>query len=81
MTTPRVENKPGGKPGLSTEKGSPDLVGEIAARMDLKEGEEAVRRVLREVHRRGKVGTKDLARATRLPIPVSPCRGSNGWKD
>jgi hypothetical protein len=39
--------------------------------MDLKEGEEAVRRVLREVYRRRKVGTKDLARATRLPIPVA----------
>jgi predicted methyltransferase len=39
--------------------------------MRLKEGEEAVRRVLREIHRRGKVGTKDLARATRLPTPVA----------
>jgi predicted methyltransferase len=39
--------------------------------MRLNEGEEAVRRVLREIHRRGKVGTKDLARATRLPIPVA----------
>jgi predicted methyltransferase len=49
---------------------SADPVRSISARMNLKEGEEAVRRVLREVHRRGKVGTKDLARATRLPIPV-----------
>jgi predicted methyltransferase len=39
--------------------------------MRLKEGEEAVRRVLREIHRKGKVGTKDLARATRLPTPVA----------
>jgi hypothetical protein len=39
--------------------------------MRLKEGEEAVRRVLREIHRMGKVGTKDLARATRLPTPVA----------
>jgi predicted methyltransferase len=71
MAPPRDENKPGGKPGQSAEKGSPDPVREIAARMDLKEGEEAVRRVLREVYRRGKVGTKDLARAVRLPIPVT----------
>ncbi len=47
-----------------------DPVRSISARMNLKEGEEAVRRVLMEVHRREKVGTKDLARATRLPIPV-----------
>ena len=68
MAPPRDENKPQGKPA---EKGSIDPVREIAARMDLKEGEEAVRRVLREVHRRGKVGTKDIARAARLPIPVT----------
>ena len=68
MAPPRDENKPHGKPA---EKGSIDPVREIAARMDLKEGEEAVRRVLREVHRRGKVGTKDIARAARLPIPVT----------
>jgi predicted methyltransferase len=39
--------------------------------MNLREGEEAVRRVLREVHRMRKVGTKDLARGARLPIPVT----------
>jgi predicted methyltransferase len=48
-----------------------DFLGELAGRMRLKEGEEAVRRVLREIHHRGKVGTKDLARATRLPTPVA----------
>ena len=47
------------------------FLSELAGRMTLKEGEEAVRRVLREIHRRGKVGTKDLARATRLPTPVA----------
>ena len=52
-------------------EGGSDPVRETAARMELKEGEEAVRRVLREVYRRGRVGTKDLARATRLPIPVA----------
>jgi len=39
--------------------------------MNLREGEEAIRRVLREVHRMRKVGTKDLARGARLPIPVT----------
>jgi predicted methyltransferase len=48
-----------------------DFLGELAGRMRLKEGEEAVRRVLREIHHKGKVGTKDLARATRLPTPVA----------
>ena len=43
----------------------------IAQRMNLREGEEAIRRVLREVHRMRKVGTKDLARGARLPIPVT----------
>lgn len=48
-----------------------DPVTSIASRMNLREGEEAVRRVLREVHRMRKVGTKDLARGARLPIPVT----------
>ena len=50
---------------------NPDPVREIAASMYLKEGEEAVRRVLTQIHRAGKIGTKDLARASRLPIPVT----------
>lgn len=72
MTPPRDEKPPRGRRKRRTWKpGDPDPVRDVAARMDLKEGEEAVRRILREVHRRGKVGTKDLARATRLPIPVA----------
>jgi predicted methyltransferase len=51
--------------------GGEDLVKTISERMGLKEGEEAVRRVLREVYRSGKIGTKDLARAARLPVPVT----------
>jgi len=51
------------------EKDNP--VKSIAESMNLKEGEEAVRRVLTEVYRRGRVGTKDIARAARLPIPVA----------
>ena len=41
--------------------GGEDPVKTISERMGLKEGEEAVRRVLREVYRSGKIGTKDLA--------------------
>jgi predicted methyltransferase len=59
------------KPGKRPLDGGLDPVRDVATRMNLKEGEEAVRRILREVYRRGKVGTKDLARATRLPIPVA----------
>ena len=51
--------------------GDEDLVKTISERMSLKEGEEAVRRVLREVYRSRKIGTKDLARAARLPVPVT----------
>ena len=58
-------------PSASGKKFDPDPVASIARRMNLREGEEAVRRVLREVHRMRKVGTKDLARGARLPIPVT----------
>jgi len=42
----------------------------ISQRTRLPEGEEAVRRILREVYRHRRIGTKDLAYATRLPVPV-----------
>jgi len=42
----------------------------ISKRARLSEGEEAARRILREIYRYGRVGTKDLAYATRLPVPV-----------
>ena len=57
--------------GSPNETPQEDFLRELAGKMTLKEGEEAVRRVLGEIHRRGKVGTKDLARATRLPTPVA----------
>ena len=47
-----------------------EVLGLISRRMVLSEGVDAVRRVLREIYRRGRVGTKDLAYATLLPIPV-----------
>jgi predicted methyltransferase len=58
---------------MGSQKETPpeDFLSDLAGRMRLKEGEEAVRRVLGEIHRQGKVGTKDLARATRLPTPVT----------
>mgnify|MGYP000100093039 FL=1 len=42
----------------------------ISKRARLSEGEEAARRILREIYRYGRIGTKDLAYATRLPVPV-----------
>jgi len=42
----------------------------ISQRARLAEGEEAVREILREIYRHGRIGTKDLAYATRLPVPV-----------
>ncbi|KYH41156.1 MAG: hypothetical protein AYL33_004770, partial [Candidatus Bathyarchaeota archaeon B63] len=46
------------------------ILSEISERARLPEGKEAVRRILREVYRHGRIGTKELAFATRLPIPV-----------
>jgi hypothetical protein len=43
---------------------------EIVKRARLPEGKEAARRILREIYRHGRIGTKDLAFATRLPVPV-----------
>jgi len=49
---------------------STDLLESISERTHLPEGEEAVRRILREVYRHGRIGTKDLAYVTRLPLPI-----------
>ncbi len=59
------------KRNIGSEESGDNIVENISRMLNLKEGEEAVRRILREVYLRGKVGTKDLARATRLPIPVT----------
>jgi len=50
--------------------GDDDILRTVSQRTRLPEGEEAVRRVLREIYRHGRIGTKDLAYATRLPVPV-----------
>ncbi|MFB0558778.1 MAG: hypothetical protein ACETVY_06655, partial [Candidatus Bathyarchaeia archaeon] len=65
------KNKEGSKAEANPQEAEEDLARAVSKRMNLKEGEEAVIRVLREVYRRGRVGTKDLARATRLPVPVA----------
>ena len=50
---------------------APDTILElIVQRTGIPEGEEAVRRILREIYRHGRVGTKDLAYSTRLPVPI-----------
>jgi len=71
-----VKESTRGKRASERRKGSglevkSDPLREISSRMRLKEGEEAVRRVLREIYLHGKIGTKDLARAARLPTPVT----------
>ena len=50
---------------------SPDLLNIVSQRAHLSEGEEAVRRILRETYRRRKTRTRDLAYLTELPVPVA----------
>jgi predicted methyltransferase len=47
-----------------------DLLKAVSEKARLSEGEEAVRRILRTVFRHGRIGTKDLAYASMLPVPV-----------
>jgi predicted methyltransferase len=42
----------------------------VSEKARLSEGEEAVRKILREIYRHGRIGTKDLAYASMLPVPV-----------
>jgi len=56
---------------MTPQKNQEDPMKSIASRMRLKEGEEAIRRVLTSIHRSGKIGTKDIAKDARLPIPVT----------
>jgi predicted methyltransferase len=57
--------------GSSLDRPTSNYLSELSSKMRLKEGEEAVRKVLLEIYRKKKIGTKDLARAVRLPIPVT----------
>ena len=47
-----------------------DLLRIVSENARLSEGEEAIRRVMRVVFRHGRIGTKDLAYASMLPVPV-----------
>lgn len=47
------------------------LLETVAERSELEEGGEGVRRVLREVFRSGRIGTKELAYSAGLPVPVT----------
>jgi hypothetical protein len=47
------------------------LLKTISKKAELKEGEEAVRKILREVFRSKKISTKELAQLTQLPVPVT----------
>jgi predicted methyltransferase/ribosomal protein S18 acetylase RimI-like enzyme len=46
------------------------LLASVSRRADLEEGAEAVRLLLREIYRSRKIGTKELAYRTHLPVPV-----------
>jgi predicted methyltransferase/ribosomal protein S18 acetylase RimI-like enzyme len=48
-----------------------NLLKVISEKARLEEGEEAVRQILREVFRSRKIGTKELAYLTHLPVPVT----------
>jgi predicted methyltransferase len=47
-----------------------DLLAQVAAAVDLREGPAAVRTLVREVARRQPVAVRDLARAVALPVPI-----------
>jgi predicted methyltransferase len=47
-----------------------DVLGQVAERTNLREGPEGVRAVLRALHDGGTLGTRDIAEAARLPLPI-----------
>ena len=50
---------------------STDLLRSISEKAKLREGREGVRKILQEVYRSRKIGTKELAYWTKLPVPVT----------
>ena len=48
-----------------------NLLKVISEKAELEESGEAVRKILREVFRNQKISTKELARCTQLPVPVT----------
>ena len=47
-----------------------NLLKKVSDNTELDEGEEGIRRILREIHRNRKIGTKDLAFLTQIPLPI-----------
>jgi predicted methyltransferase/ribosomal protein S18 acetylase RimI-like enzyme len=47
-----------------------NLLKKVSENTELDEGEEGVRRILREIHRNRKIGTKELASLTQIPLPI-----------
>ncbi len=55
---------------MQSEKHGAGLLEAVSERAQLREGPEGVRKVLREIFRNQKIGTKELAIQTQLPLPV-----------
>lgn len=57
---------------MSAEKHSPhrNLLKKVSENTELDEGEEGIRKVLREIHRNQKISTKELASLTQIPLPI-----------
>ncbi|MHA1630465.1 MAG: bis-aminopropyl spermidine synthase family protein [Candidatus Heimdallarchaeota archaeon] len=51
-------------------RGAEELLTEIALKAQVAEGKESIRRVLREIFRKGTIGTKSLAKRLFLPVPT-----------
>jgi predicted methyltransferase/ribosomal protein S18 acetylase RimI-like enzyme len=47
-----------------------NLLKKISENTELDEGEEGIRKVLREIHRNQKISTKELASLTQIPLPI-----------
>jgi len=54
----------------SAHKNPDKLLEEVATKANLQEGKESIRLILREIYRKGTIGSKKLARALRIPIPT-----------
>ncbi|MFQ6068224.1 MAG: GNAT family N-acetyltransferase [Candidatus Bathyarchaeia archaeon] len=53
------------------EQNQSNLLKIISEKTDIEEGEEAVRKILREVFRSRKISTKELSYFTQLPVPIT----------
>jgi predicted methyltransferase/ribosomal protein S18 acetylase RimI-like enzyme len=57
---------------MSAEKQSRNLslLKRVSENTELEEGEEGIRKILREIHRNQKISTKELASLTQIPLPI-----------